>query len=90
MKYPEDFKQRVKKAYPNNCAIAQALEKGDDEQLKNLLNAEVSKIPIEISKFADYSIEELANAQKVIKEKMDISMEFFRLYGELILYGENG
>lgn len=76
MIYPEDFKERVKKAYPNSSAIAEALEKGDDEQLKYLLCSEIS-IPPELT------IDEALEYQsETCQRQLDVTFEFMKMYAK--------
>ena len=79
MFYPEAFKERVKKAYPNNIAIEQELEKEVSDSLLNFFNKENSKFPSSIAEIKCCSTEELEEQKKIMAKRAEIFIEFFEI-----------
>jgi len=85
MKYPENFKAKVKKVYPNNIKIVNEVEKDVSISLLDLLNEENLKISTSIVEIKDYSINELRKRQKIVFERMEIYNEYFDIYNKATL-----
>lgn len=81
MFYPEDFKNRVKKAYPNWDELHRRLDEGDDFVGHYLDDSTSTGISFETILSAT-SLEELKNEARVGQEKVAIYNEWCRLRRE--------
>lgn len=82
MFYPTDFKNRVKKTYPNWDELHRGLDNGD-VFVGRYLND--SSYPASISLntiLAATSLEELQEMAKVLQAKVDLYNEWSQLYNE--------
>ena len=80
MFYPEAFKDRVRKVYPNNIAIKQELEKEVSDSLLILFNEENLKLPSSIAEIKCCSTKELEEQQKIMAKRAEIYIEFLEIY----------
>lgn len=81
MFYPEDFKNRVKKAYPNWDELHRRLDEGDVFVGRYLDDSSSTEISFETILSAT-SLEELKNEARVGQEKVAIYNEWCRLRRE--------
>ncbi|MBD8922208.1 hypothetical protein EGR52_02140 [bacterium] len=81
MFYPEDFKNRVKKAYPNYDELHRRLDEGDVFVGRYLDDSSSTRISFETILSAT-SLEKLKNEARVGQEKVAIYNEWCRLRRE--------
>lgn len=81
MFYPEDFKNRVKKAYPDFDELHRRLDNGD--VFVGLFLKDDPYPPISFDAIlAATSLEELQEKAKIALERMDLACEWEKLYDE--------
>lgn len=81
MFYPEDFKTRVKNAYPNWEELHRRLDSGDYFVGCYLDDSSSSAISL-ATVLAATSLEELQNKAKAEQEKVELYNEWCKLYRE--------
>jgi len=81
MKYPEDFKNRVKKAYPDDKKLNEWLDKGKIIVGSYLEHHSSTVISVPIDKILEaISLEDLKKEAKEAKEKVELYEEWRELY----------
>lgn len=81
MFYPEDFKTRVKNAYPNWEGLHRRLDSGDCFVGRFLDDSSSTTISLD-TVLAATSLEELQNKAKAEQEKVELYKEWSKLYHE--------
>ena len=82
MFYPEEFKVRVKKAYPDFESLHQALDRGDEIVGRYLSDNRSSGLDFDTILNAT-SLEELQEKARDKQEKNELYYEWFVIYDEL-------
>ena len=81
MFYPEDFKARVKKAYPTYDLIHQKIENGEDFPVGIRLQEIVVSQNFSIKKILEaVSLEDLQDEAREVQEKVDLYFEWEKLF----------
>jgi len=84
MKYPEEFKERCLKLYPNNKRIKSLVEKGSfllGKELKKRIPDKISTSLIESVK----TVEEVESLKRLVKQKISLYNDWSKLYDEQYL-----
>lgn len=81
MFYPEEFKARCKKAYPDNEVLHEKLEEGSEWVGRYLDDGADGKLPVDTILEAT-SLEELQALAQVEKEKRSLYAEWCGMYIE--------
>lgn len=81
MFYPEDFKARVKKAYPTYGLLHQKMENGEDFPVVLRLQEIVVSQKFSIKKILEAtSLEELQDEAREVQEKVNLCFEWEKLF----------